>query len=187
MNSSSFGPMNRIMIIGCGCSGKTTLSLRLGEILSIPVCHLDRHYWQPGWKTLPESKWRPVHQDLCQGERWIIDGNYYGTMEKRMELADTVIYLDLPTAACLLGYLGRMLKYRGGNRPDISEGCSERLDWGFIRWISAFRRRVRPGIMELIARLGSDRNLVILRSRREINIYLKKLAASKGDGPTFDQ
>ncbi|HBM16819.1 MAG TPA: hypothetical protein DD381_10820 [Lentisphaeria bacterium] len=39
----------KILIIGnCG-SGKTTLSKKLSLISNLPVIHLDKHYWNPGW------------------------------------------------------------------------------------------------------------------------------------------
>ena len=40
----------RALIIGGVGSGKTALAIRLGEKLSLPVHHLDRLYWQPGWQ-----------------------------------------------------------------------------------------------------------------------------------------
>ena len=41
--------MKRVMVIGCCGSGKTTLSRKLGEKLGLPVVHLDKLFWHPGW------------------------------------------------------------------------------------------------------------------------------------------
>ena len=41
--------MERILVIGCPGAGKSTLSRQLGEKLGLPVIHLDRLFWKPGW------------------------------------------------------------------------------------------------------------------------------------------
>ncbi len=40
--------MKRLLILGPGASGKSTLVARLGEIISLPVIELDKFFWQPG-------------------------------------------------------------------------------------------------------------------------------------------
>ena len=49
--------MDRILILGCGGAGKSTLAGQLGEILDLPVIHLDQEYWQPGWVPTPDDEW----------------------------------------------------------------------------------------------------------------------------------
>lgn len=117
------------MIIGCGGSGKSTLATRLGEKLSLPVHHLDRLFWQWGWKELPKDEWRKTQEKLCAEPEWIIDGNYAGTMDVRFVAADTIIYLDVSTLTCLLGAIKRFVCFYGRTRPDMTEGCPERLEW----------------------------------------------------------
>ena len=39
--------MRRIIVVGCQGSGKTSLALRLGRNLGLPVVHLDVLYWRP--------------------------------------------------------------------------------------------------------------------------------------------
>ncbi len=41
--------MRRILLIGSGGAGKSTLASQMGERLGLPVIHLDAVYWQPGW------------------------------------------------------------------------------------------------------------------------------------------
>ena len=50
--------------------------------------------------------------------------------------ADTVIMLDLPRSHCLARVVRRWMQYRNQTRPDMGGGCPERLDWGFLRWVS---------------------------------------------------
>jgi adenylate kinase family enzyme len=43
--------VQRVSIVGPGGAGKTTIALEIGCRLGIPVVHLDRLYWQPGWRA----------------------------------------------------------------------------------------------------------------------------------------
>jgi adenylate kinase family enzyme len=61
----------------------------------------------------------------------------------RIVRADTVVWLDYPTRLCLGRVLKRWWHYRGRARPDMTEGCPERLDLEFLVYVLAFRRNWR--------------------------------------------
>ncbi len=88
--------MNRIMVIGSGGAGKSTLSRQLGEILSIDVIHLDQFYWKSGWVGTEMAEFREETEKIIRNTSWVIDGNYSPTLSSRLTYADTVIYLDFP-------------------------------------------------------------------------------------------
>ncbi len=137
--------MQRVLIIGpCG-AGKSTLARALGAKLGLPVFHMDQLNWQPGWVESSKDEIRARLASIIAGDRWLIDGNYGGTLEPRLERADTVVYLDYPIRLCVARLLRRIWTYRGRTRPDMTEGCPERLDIGFlfylIRWNSGPRHR----------------------------------------------
>ena len=77
------------------------LARQIGAIAGLPVIHLDHHYWSPGWVPTPDDEWVVRQRELLAGERWVVDGNYGGTLELRAELADTIVFLDLPRRVCL--------------------------------------------------------------------------------------
>ncbi len=83
--------MRRVLVIGSGGAGKSTFARRLGDILQIDVIHLDTFYWRPGWVETPKPEWREIVLGLVQRESWIMDGNFSGTLEQRLEACDTVI------------------------------------------------------------------------------------------------
>jgi adenylate kinase family enzyme len=87
--------MKKIILIGSGGSGKSTLARKLGDKLEIDVYHLDALFWKPNWEGAPKDEQRKVQNDLVKKEEWIIDGNYGGTMDIRLNAADTVIFLDI--------------------------------------------------------------------------------------------
>ena len=103
----TFEEMERIAVIGCGGSGKTTLSRRLGGLLELPVIHIDGHYWREVEGVRIEStpeQWRDTHRELVAGRRWVIDGMKLGVLEERLAAADTAIFLDLPTMQLPVGH-----------------------------------------------------------------------------------
>ena len=170
--------MRRISIIGSGGAGKSTLATRLGNILHLPVIHLDRLHWQPGWIETPKDEWRRKVEEIVRANRWIIDGNFGGTMEIRLAACDTVIFLDFPPAICTWRVIKRRFKYRKVTRPDMGEGCPEKLDLQFVSWVWNFTSNTKPAIEERLSRLPADKRLIRLTSPAAVKSFL--LGAENG-------
>lgn len=166
--------MNRVVVIGSGGSGKSTFSRELGRVTGIPVIHLDREYWRPGWEETPKDEWKARVADMLEGERWIMDGNFGGTREMRMQAADTIIFLDLPRRVCLYRILKRTLKYYGRSRPDMAEGCLERLDLEFVMWVWNYKHRSRKRLLAELEGL-EEKSVMILRNQRQVSDFLANL------------
>jgi len=167
--------MNKIAIIGSGGAGKSTLARTLGEILSLPVIHLDALFWHPGWIPTDEAEWDRQMEELVARERWIIDGNYGRTMDVRLEAADTIIFLDYPTRIPLLRVVKRRLQYHGKTRPDMNEGCHEKLDLQFIQWVYNYRRDKRPSIMKKLEGYRQSKKVLIFSSPKQLKPFLRRL------------
>ncbi len=161
-------------MIGCGGSGKTTLSRELGARLELPVVHIDGHYWRDGAQLGPEQ-WAAAHRHLIGADRWVIDGMKLGTLPERLARADTVVFLDLPARTCLLGVARRRARFRGAMRPEL--GVYDRITWEFLLWIARFRRRHRPRIVALLDAHRQRADVVVLRSRRDVRRWLAGVAA----------
>lgn len=132
--------MKKIAIIGCSGSGKSTLSIKLNEILEIPVYHLDTLNWKPNWVATPRDEWDKLQKELVKEETWIIDGNYNRTLEIRIKEADTIIMLDMPRILCIYRVIKRFFMYRNSSRPDMNEGCREKLDFPFLKWVWSYNK-----------------------------------------------
>ena len=167
--------MNRVLIIGCGGSGKSTLARALGEITGLPVVHLDKLFWKPGWVESSREEIDGVIRREIGKNRWIIDGNYNRTLPQRLERCDTVIYLDFSRLACLLGVAKRILTTRGTVRPDMGEGCPERFDLDFLKWVWNFNKNKRQRYYEMLNAL-ENKQVYILKSRREVKAFLSRVA-----------
>ena len=166
--------MERIMIIGCGGSGKSTLARKLGEKTGLPVVHLDKLFWNPGWVSVSQEEFDRRHDAALAGDRWIIDGNFNRTLPRRLERCDTVIYLDYSRMACLLGVMKRILTTYGTVRPDMGEGCPERVDWEFLVWIWNFNKTKRKKYYDLLS-AQTGKTIHIFKNRRQLNEYLNTL------------
>ena len=166
--------MDKILIIGCSCSGKSTLARALGEKLGIPVIHLDQLWWKPGWENVTREEFDSRLHLAMNMDKWIMDGNYNRTLPQRIEKCDTIIYLDFGRRECLRGMFQRVLGSYGKVRPDMAPGCPERFDWDFIKWIWNFNRDHRDMNYGYIAR-AKHAKTIVLKSRKEVKIFLQSL------------
>lgn len=167
--------MKRIMIVGSGGTGKSTLAKELGSVLSLPIYHLDFYYWRPGWIPTPKKEWDEFVSRLANKTLWIIDGNFNRTMDIRLNQADTVIFLDYSRWSCLYGVIKRRFMYHGQTRPDLNEGCAEKLDWEFIRWVWGFEKKQAPKLREKLHKID-DKQLYHFRNRKQLQKWLANLS-----------
>ena len=167
--------MKRVMIIGCGGAGKSTLARQLGEKTGLPVVHLDQIWWAPGnWKHLERAEFDALLMAEIEKECWILDGNYNRTLDLRLEKADTVIYLDFNRVQCLLGWMKRVITNWGHARADMAEGCKEWFDPEFVKWIWNFNRKNRTNYYKMLHD-AENAECYILKNRREVRRFLEQL------------
>ena len=162
------------MIIGCGGSGKSTLARQMGEKTGLPVVHLDKLFWRPGWVNISREEFDVVHNAAIEEKKWILDGNFDRTMEPRIRRCDTVVYLDFSRIACLCGVIKRILTTYGKVRPDMGDGCPERFDLEFLQWVWNFNKNKREKNYRLLEQYG-DKRIYILKNRKQVKELLENL------------
>jgi adenylate kinase family enzyme len=163
--------VKRVAIVGTPGSGKSTLARGLGERLDLPVIHLDQHHFLPGWQRKPDEEWDRIAGQLVAGERWVMEGAF--AMQKAIDRADTIVFLDFPRWRGYMGSLKRlMLAYVG--RPDttLAPGCEDKLDhdfWRLLKTIHGYPKAQRPRITaDLERRRAEGRTVIVARSRAEL-------------------
>lgn len=166
--------MRRILIIGAGGAGKSTLAGTLGQKLGIPVYHLDSLFWKPNWTPLPREQWKITVQKLLKKEEWILDGNFGSTLDMRIEAADTIIFLDYSSVRCLYGVVKRRIQYHGKTRPDMGKGCPEKLDWEFLKWVAGYKKNKSPEIISKLSKL-ENKQVLHFHTPAEAYEFLKEL------------
>lgn len=167
--------MQRVAVVGSGGAGKTTFCRELGRRTGLPVIHLDQHYWRPHWTPTPTDQWRKTVAELAAGDRWIMDGNYRSSLDLRLERADAVIILAFSRWRCLVGVLRRWWTNRG--RAVQADGCPERLDWEFLRWVWRYPIDSRPLLDAALVRYADTARVVELASPAVARSFLRELPA----------
>ena len=164
--------LERILIMGCSGAGKSTFSKELGFILNLPIYHLDKIYWGEGWEPIESCKFEEEICKITLESRWIIDGNFRKTMDIRLRAADTIIFFDLPRYLCLFRVIKRRIRYHGKTRPDMNEGCKEKIDPEFLKWIWNFNKINRPEILAKINTLAQNKRIIVIKKNRDLIEFL---------------
>lgn len=164
----------KIMVIGPGGAGKTELSLKLGEILNLPIYHLDNIWWNKDRTNISREEFDIKLNEILNKDEWIIDGDYSRTYEVRIKHADLVIFLDFPIEVCLQGVESRL----GKVRKDIPFIDYE-FDPEFKSWIYNWFINTRPYLLELLERYNDDKEIIVLHDRKEIDQLLVDTRWSK--------
>lgn len=168
--------MRRVLIIGpCG-AGKSQLAIELAAVTGLPLFHMDRLHWKPGWVESSREELTAKLEPILAGNEWIIDGNYSGTLHLRLPQADTVILLDLPPRIYRWRVFKRWWTHRGRTRPDLTEGCPEKIDWEFLSYVWRFHKDSRHRLLARLDALLDEQTFIRLTSPREVRTFVARLA-----------
>ena len=162
--------MQKVIVIGCPGSGKSTFSKALHDATGLPLYHLDMMYWNADGTRMPKCTFMERLHQALEKEFWIIDGNYGSTMELRMQFCDTVFFLDYPLDMCIDGIKSR----KGKKRTDVPCAMLEDEDEEFIEFINNYNSVSKPAVMELLHKY-SHKRIIIFRDRNEANEFLVQI------------
>jgi len=172
--------MEKIVIIGSPGAGKTTLAKELGSMLKIKVFHLDRFFWQRGWKRKTRDTRIDILQMLVREKQWIIEGTYLCSSESRLNAADTIIFLDIPPLVCLRRMTKRHSQYRGRSRRDIPDGCTDKLTLFRMLKVLVFPLREGRKLEENLCNY-KYKQIIWLHSGKEVEDFLAQQVRVAGD------
>jgi adenylate kinase family enzyme len=103
-----------------------------------------------------------------------------------MERCDTVIWLDFPRTVCTWRVLKRILFYKKSGRPDMAEGCDERFDWEFLKYVWNFPRDKNPSIESRLLKF-EDVKIFNLQSDREVEDFFAELKNQQSAPPIISK
>ena len=159
--------MQKVIIIGCPGSGKSTFSRKLSKVTDLPLYHLDMMYWNEDKTTVERCVFLDRLNTVMVKSHWIIDGNYGSTMEQRIKECDTVFFLDYDTKVCLEGIEAR----KGKKRSDMPWINDDNTDEEFISFVKNFKLESRPKIIDLLNKYNF-KNIIVFHSRMEADEFL---------------
>ena len=160
--------MKKVIVIGCPGAGKSTFSRALRDLTGLPLYYLDRIWHKPDRTNVTRAEFDSALDAVLEQDRWIIDGNYQRTMERRVKACDTVFLLDFPVELCLESAGARI----GTVREDLPWVETE-FDPEFRQWIEDFPKDQLPLIYELLKRYENEKRIVIFRSREEMSRWIE--------------
>ena len=165
----------KIAIVGYSGSGKSTLARKLAELYRIDVLHLDTVQFLPDWEIRSEDEKKKITEDFLNShDSWIVDGAYSRlSYERRMEEADVIILLLFNRFSCFYRAYGRYIKYKNKTRPDMAEGCKEKFDFEFAKWIlwGGRTKRKRDSYRDIISEYGNK--AVVIKNQKELDRFMK--------------
>ena len=163
--------MEKIVIMGSPGAGKSTLARELDPILKINVLHLDRLFWECGWKAKTREKRIDILQKRVMEKQWIIEGTYLHISELHLNAADTIIFLDTSPLCCLWRLMMRHREYRRRSRRDIPEGCTDKLTRLRMLKVLTFPLHGRRKIKQTLLNYNS-KQIFRLHSGKEVKDFL---------------
>lgn len=126
----------KIAIIGYSGSGKSTLAKKLSKKYNCPLLYLDTINFESGWKERNKEEAKKLVEEFMKNDSWVIDGNYYELyQERRLEEADKIIFMNFPRYVCFKQAFKRYLDSKNNVRESMAEGCEEKFDFEFVKWI----------------------------------------------------
>lgn len=166
--------MSRIIVIGSPGAGKSVFSQKLKAVTNVPLYHLDMLYHKADGTHISKEELEDKLRKIFKEDNWIIDGNYQRTLEMRLKECDTVFLLDFPTEVCLEG-----AKSRVGKKRDDMPWVEEKLDENFKQCIIDFANEKLPQIYELLDKYKDNLNIIIFKSRKEADNYIRTYSNGK--------
>lgn len=170
----------KVAVVGYAGSGKSTFARRLGDALCIPVQHLDQVFYTSNWQERDKGEARDLAEAFLDvNDAWVVDGTYHRlALARRLEAADVIVIFAFPRRTCLAQAWRRSRRYAHCVRPDMADGCVERLDAEFVLWLVwKGRTRSHRKRFEEIRRDYAEK-AVVVRSRDEVEQLFCRLAAS---------
>ena len=162
--------MNKVIVIGCPGSGKTTFAEKLQKCTGLPLYYLDAIWHKPDKTHIPREEFDQRISEIFATSEWIIDGNYNRTIEMRLQQCDTVFLFDLPTEVCLQGATERL----GKGRYDLP-WIEKELDPQFEGFIKDFAENSLLKIYELIEKYKEEKQVIVFKSRKDADEYIKRI------------
>ena len=171
--------VNKVAVFGNTGGGKSTLSKRLADITGLPLVALDLLQYKPGGVEVPHEEYKATHDRLLQQDRWIIDG--FGSMDtlwKRLDSADTLVYIDLPVLRHYMWVTKRFLK--GFFVPPESWPENSPLLQGTLtsyRTVWLCHQKLTPKYRTYIERMQETKRVHHLQSTGDIKEFCRAIEA----------
>ena len=175
--------LDKINIVGCSGSGKTTFGVELGKKIDLDPIEIDQLFWKPNWTETPMEELAEIVTDKISTDRWLLVGNYNRLTELKWKDVDTVIWIDTSYVVTIWQVFWRAMQ-RSWDKTEIwpGSGCRESFYKAFctkgsiILWAlkmhSGYKRRYEREMKE---EKYKHIKFIRLKNRKEMEQYLSKI------------
>jgi len=173
-------------VVGCSCSGKTTLALRLAAALGHSRIELDALYWLADWEARSDAEFREEVARAIARPHWVVDGNYRTRLQGLVwSEATAVVWLDYSFPRTFVRALRRTFR-RVFTRERIYAGNIESFRHAFLSrdsilwWVVIIWRKNRRELEALKegAKGGAPR-FFVFRRPAEAETWLAAVEAAQ--------
>ena len=172
--------MKKVAVFGNSGGGKSTLSKRLAELTGLPLVALDLLQYKPGGAKVSDEGYQAIHQELLQQDEWIIDGyGSWDTVWKRLEVADTLVYLDLPVLQHYWWVTKRFLQgffIPPESWPQDSPLFKSTLNSYYTVWLC--HKKLTPKYRDYVNQAKETKQVFHLKSLQEIKKFYQTMSES---------
>ena len=173
--------MKKVAVFGKPGSGKSTFSKNLASATGIKLHALDSIVYKANGDQVDKKTYDEKHENILSSDSWIVDG--FGPIEsfnQRLEVADTLIYIDLPYVISYWFVTKRLLKglvTKPEGWPDGSSILKGTLE--SYRTLKLCPKFWNDDFMKKLEKISTNKSLYVIRSISELNKFVI------GDRPRF--
>jgi len=175
------GSMNKIAVFGKPGSGKSTLSKSLASATGIQLHQLDSMLYKKNGERVDQATYDKAHGNILASESWIIDGfDLIEPFYKRLEVADTLIYINLPYKVSYWLVTKRLLKglfIKPEGWPDGSSILQGTLQ--SYKVLKLCPKFWNDGFLKKLETLAANKSLYVISSVSELNSFIANNVTAK--------
>lgn len=166
----------KVMIIGYSGSGKSTLAKLIAEKYNLPLLYLDKVQFIENWETRDKQEALKIVKNFLDKNQdgWVIDGNYSKRyFEQRALEANQIIFMNFNRFNCFYRAFKRSKIYKGKARESITQGCEEKFDFEFMKWIlfSGRSKTIKQNFNNI--KKNYKEKLIEIKNQRQLDQYIR--------------
>ena len=169
------GSMKKIAVFGKPGSGKSTLSKNLSSATDIPLHQLDSMLYKKNGDLVDRKTYDKEHEKILSSDSWIIDGfDLIEPFNKRLDAADTLVYIDLPYFVSYYLVTKRFLKGLLVKPEGWPDGCS--ILKGTLQSYKVLKlcpKFWNDNFLQKLEDISTNKSLYVIRSITELNTFVE--------------
>jgi adenylate kinase family enzyme len=173
--------MERVVVIGSSCSGKSRFSKELAFKLDVKYIELDQFHWLPNWQERDADSFSKLVDEATMSGSWVVDGNYASARSIVWPRSSTLIWLNHSFSVVLYRAITRSIS-RVLSKQELFSGNVESFRQTFlsrksiILWVLMTYHDKRKRYAKMLNSL-KDKGVTVIEFKNQFQVdeYLKGL------------